>query len=78
MERADFANVNFRETGTAAYIWEDFLSDSGGKDRVARGIDMAKERLTVMRANQALSGIVAGKPPTEDVPAWAIGAYHAN
>jgi hypothetical protein len=77
MERADFANAYFREKGTAAYIADDFISGTGS-NRVQRGLQQAKEQLAVIQANQNLQKIMPGSAPTEEVPAWAIGAYHAN
>lgn len=77
MERADFANAYFREKGTAAYIADDFIGGSAS-NRVQRGLDQAKEQIAVIQANQNLLKIMPGSEPTGDVPAWAIGAYHAN
>lgn len=70
--RADFANVHFREAGTAAFLPADFLGEG---DRVKRGLEQAKEQMAVMKANQGLLSIRPGAPPTDAVPAWAIGGY---
>ncbi len=70
--RADFANVHFREQGTAAFIADDFLGEG---NRVQRGLDQAKEKVAVMKYNQQLQTIRPNAPPTDAVPAWAIGGY---
>lgn len=64
-----YANVNFREKDSAAFLPEDFL---GRSNRAERGAQEFKDRLAVQRANAALMQIKAGDVP-EDLPDWAKG-----
>lgn len=73
IERADFANVHFRQRGEVAYIADDFLGN--GEDRKKRALEEAKSQMAAMKANTALAKIRRDGPPPPEVPAWAIGEY---
>ncbi len=67
-----YANAHFRGPDTVAVIPEDFL---GLANREERQREEALSQQIVMQANMALQKIRRGQPPTDDVPAWAIGPY---
>lgn len=71
IDRADFFNAHFRGKDTAAWLAEDFLGE-GNREKRTR--EQQREALMVQRANATLAmKIKKGAPPTEDIPAWAIG-----
>ncbi len=67
-ERSMFANAHFRGKDEAAFLPDDFLG-TGNRDQ--RSIDIFQDQQKTMQANIALSKIVKGAPPTEDIPDWA-------
>jgi hypothetical protein len=64
------ANIHCRKKDDPPFTAEDFLGRSNREQRVA---DSLKSRTGAMMAMVALRKIRTGTPPTEDVPAWAIG-----
>jgi hypothetical protein len=64
------ANIHCRKKDDPAFTAEDFL---GRADREKRVAESLKSRTAAMAATMALRKIKPGAPPTEDVPAWAIG-----
>lgn len=70
-ERAEFRNAN-RSSESVAWKPEDFL---GYGDYEERQREHGREQMRVMQANTNLMKIRKGAPPTEDVPAWALGEY---
>ena len=67
------ANIHCRKKDDPPFTAEDFL---GRADREKRVAESLRSRTAAMAATMALRKIKPGAPPTEDVPAWAIGPKH--
>lgn len=79
IEQASFHNLNFLARDSQGRPteepWkpEDFLGEGNRQDR---NDERQFSTMAAAQANAALANIIAGAPPSEDIPEWAVGAYH--